>query len=80
LTEHITYDGLRQVVFDAIAQAAPSPWFDCEHAGAYLGCAPGTLKTWRARGEGPPYHVINGKLVRYHRDELDAFVRGEVAR
>jgi len=59
---------------------AQTPWLDCENAGAYLGCAPGTLKTWRARGEGPPYHVINGKLVRYHRDELDAFVRGEVAR
>lgn len=57
-----------------------SPWFDSEGAGEYLGCAPATLKTWRARGEGPPYRVINGKLVRYHRDDLDAYVRGEVAR
>jgi len=80
LSEHITYSGLREVVLEAVQRASASPWLDCENAGAYLGCAPGTLKTWKARGEGPPYHVINGKLVRYHRDELDAFVRGEVAR
>lgn len=57
-----------------------SPWFDSEGAGDYIGCTPATLKTWRARGEGPAYHVLNAKLVRYHRDELDAFVRGEVTR
>jgi len=57
-----------------------SPWLDGEAAADYLACTPGTLKTWRARGEGPNYHVINGKSVRYHVNDLDAFVRGEVAR
>lgn len=57
-----------------------SPWRDSEAAAAYLSCTPGTLKTWRSRGEGPRYHIIQQKLVRYHVDDLDAFIRGEAAR
>ncbi|WP_380785642.1 helix-turn-helix domain-containing protein [Sphingomonas sp. R86521] len=53
-----------------------SPWFDSDAAAEYLSCTPGTLKTWRSRGEGPRYHVIQTKLVRYHIEALDAFVRG----
>jgi len=55
----------------------PSPWFDSDGAANYLSCSAGTLKTWRARGEGPRFHVIQNKLIRYHIDALDAFVRGE---
>ena len=61
-------------------RGASSPWHDTEAAAVYLSCAPGTLKTWRARGEGPRYHLINEKSVRYHVTDLDAFVRGESAR
>ena len=57
-----------------------SPWRDSEAAAEYLGCTAGTMKTWRSRGEGPRYHIIQKKLVRYHVDDLDAFVRGEVTR
>lgn len=57
-----------------------SPWLDSEVAAEYLACTPGTLKTWRSLGQGPKYHIIQSKLVRYHIDDLDAFVRGEVAR
>lgn len=57
-----------------------SPWFDTEAAAEYIGCTAGTLKVWRTRGEGPRYNIIQSKLVRYHIDALDAFVRGEVAR
>lgn len=60
--------------------ANDSPWFDSGSAAAYLGCSAGTLKTWRSMGKGPKYHVIHSKLVRYHLADLDAFVRGEVAR
>lgn len=80
MNTELSREDLRDVVLDALARHAPSPWFDSEGAGGYLGCTPGTLKTWRARGEGPRYHVINGKLVRYHRDDLDAYVRGEANR
>ena len=55
-------------------------WLDSEQAATYIGCSAGTLKTWRTRGEGPDYHVVNQRLVRYHISDLDAFVRGEVAR
>ena len=59
--------------------AARSPWMTPREAAEYLGCTYGTLKSWRARGEGPKYHKVNGRLVRYHVTELDAFVRGEVS-
>lgn len=50
-----------------------SPWFDTPEAAAYLKMKPGTLKNWRHRGEGPRYHLINRRLIRYHRAELDDF-------
>ena len=57
-----------------------SPWFDSDGAAEYLSCSPATLKVWRSRGEGPRYHIVHTRLVRYHVEDLDAFVRGEVAR
>jgi hypothetical protein len=69
-------DALRRV----LNTQTHSPWFDSEAAAEYLTCTPGTLKTWRSQGQGPRYNVIHNKLVRYHIDDLDAFVRGEVNR
>jgi hypothetical protein len=53
-----------------------TPWFDTEAAAAYLRREPGTLKGWRSKGEGPCFYTVNGQLIRYHVDDLDAFVRG----
>ncbi|CAN1528298.1 Helix-turn-helix domain, group 17 [Rhabdaerophilaceae bacterium] len=53
-----------------------SPWFDTEEAARYLRKEPGTLRGWRSKGEGPRFHVVNDKFVRYHVDDLDAYVRG----
>ncbi len=76
-------DNLIAAVEEAVKRAlgtnSPSPWKDNEQAATYIGCTPGTMKTWRATGEGPRYHIINTKLVRYHVTDLDAFVRGEAA-
>jgi hypothetical protein len=72
----ITIEQVKKAVADAVASAA-SPWMDTPGAAVYLGCQPATLKTWRARGEGPRYRIMSGKLVRYHRDDLDAFVIGD---
>jgi len=69
-------DALRRV----LDSHSRSPWLDSDAAAEYLGCTPGTMKTWRSRGEGPQYSVIQNKLVRYHIDQLDAFVGGEVVR
>lgn len=73
-------DAIEAAVSRAAANFTQSPWKDSQGAAAYLSCSPGTLKTWRCRGEGPAYHVIQDKLVRYNVADLDAFVRGEVAR
>lgn len=67
-------------IIRALEHHKSTPWFDSEAAAEYLACSPGTLKTWRSQGQGPHYHVIHNKLVRYHIDDLNAFVRGEVAR
>lgn len=47
-------------------------------AGEYLGgedspVRPRTLQRWRLEGRGPKYIKV-GRLVRYPRDELDAFL------
>ncbi len=52
-----------------------SPWFDTEEAARYLRKEPGTLRGWRSKAEGPLFHVVNDKFVRYHVDDLDAYVR-----
>jgi hypothetical protein len=80
----MTHD-LIEAVEDAVARAldrhlTSSPWKDGDAAATYLACSPNTLRTWRTRGEGPIYHIIQNKLIRYHVDDLDAFVRGEANR
>lgn len=71
----LTINDIRAVLREELARPA-SPWLDGEQAAAYLGSTAGTLKNWRATGQGPKYHVIQSRMIRYHRDDLDAFVRG----
>jgi excisionase family DNA binding protein len=54
-----------------------TPWLNTLEAAAYLRAKAGTLKNWRHRGEGPRYHIINGRLIRYHQSELDAYVMAQ---
>ncbi|MEM1040397.1 MAG: helix-turn-helix domain-containing protein [Pseudomonadota bacterium] len=66
---------------ERLARSSTNPkpvWLNTKTAAKYLSAKEGTLKTWRAKGVGPKYHVIQGKMVRYHVDDLNAFVRGEV--
>ena len=72
---HITIDELKAAVAEALAQEA-SPWLDTAGAAAYLGVGAETVKAWRKRGCGPRFRTVNRRLVRYHRDDLDAFVIG----
>lgn len=71
----IDLEAIRAVIREELARPA-TPWLDTEAAAGYLGSTAGTLKNWRATGRGPRYHVVQDRLVRYHRDDLDAFVRG----
>jgi hypothetical protein len=70
----ITLEAIRDVVREELARPS-SPWMDSGAAAGYLGTTAGTLKNWRATGKGPKYHVVQDRLVRYHRDDLDGFVR-----
>lgn len=70
----LTIDAIRAAVREELSRTV-SPWLDSEQAADYLGSTAGTLKNWRATGQGPKYHVIQSRLVRYHREDLDAFVR-----
>jgi hypothetical protein len=53
-----------------------TPWLTTVQAATYLASTPGTLKAWRALGSGPRYHGRH-RFVRYHVDDLDAFMRKE---
>ena len=72
----VTIEDVEMIVKWCLDTYCYTPWFDTEAAAAYLRREPGTLKGWRSRGEGPRYHTVNGQLIRYHIDDLDAFVRG----
>lgn len=43
-------------------------------AAAYLGLKAATLEKWRVVGSGPPFVKI-GRLVRYRKEDLDAFMQ-----
>lgn len=56
----------------------PTRWMTAAEAADYLRLSPKTLEKKRATGEGPPWHrSADGRTIRYDRDELDAFLRGE---
>ena len=70
----LTIDAIRAVVREEMGRPA-SPWLGTDQAAEYLGSTGGTLKNWRATGQGPKYHVLQTRLIRYHVEDLDAFVR-----
>jgi len=60
------------------ASAEPvGPWLDTEAAARLLGREPGTLRGWRTLGKGPVFHLVSGRFVRYHIEELETFKRLE---
>lgn len=63
-----------------LAEHHATPWRDTEGAAAYLGVEPNTLKFWRAKGGGPRYRAVGNKFVRYHVEDLDAFLMTEGGR
>lgn len=55
-----------------------SPWLTTDQAAAYLSVSAGTLRNWRTQGQGPRCHTV-GRIVRYHRDQLDAYMQAGAA-
>ena len=50
-----------------------TPWMTSEQAAGYLSVSKGTMHNWRSKGAGPRYRTV-GRIVRYHRNDLDAFL------
>lgn len=72
----VTVDDVEGLVRWLLDTHRYTPWFDTEAAASYLRREPGTLKGWRSKDEGPRFHIVNRQYIRYHLDDLDAFVRG----
>jgi hypothetical protein len=51
-----------------------SPWFTTEEAGPYTRTAVSTLEKKRVYGGGPKFSK-RGRMVFYHIDDLDAWMR-----
>lgn len=52
---------------------------NADEAGAYLGGASKpisyqTLANWRTAGNGPKFTRLNGRMIRYRRNDLDAWL------
>jgi excisionase family DNA binding protein len=54
-----------------------TPWMLTEEVAAYAKVPVETVRSWRYRGVGPIGHRV-GRHVRYHRDDVDAWMRGDV--
>jgi hypothetical protein len=50
---------------------------DEREAAAILAAEVRTLRNWRALGKGPRFYKIGQRMVRYHRDDLAAFITGD---
>jgi excisionase family DNA binding protein len=48
-----------------------------DEAAAYLGVQPSTLEVWRCTKRYPLPYVKVGRLVRYRREDLDAWLRSQ---
>jgi hypothetical protein len=70
-----------QPVTDAIdgvrIRMLPDGRMDRANAARYLGRQPKTLAMWALQGKGPRPVKVGGRIF-YFREELDAFVRGDV--
>lgn len=73
---------LREIVREAIANEAGagqgSPWMDLEGAAEYTSMSSQAIRSAEKRGQVKGYRSVTGRL-RFHRKDLDLFLRGEVA-
>ena len=58
---------------------APGDFVSAAEAARILGVSPKTIDNWRWKGQGPRYHKIGRRLIRYHRADLAKFAAGDAA-
>ena len=59
--------------------ASQATYLDTQAAAELTGISKVTLERWRTEGEGPPY-VKLGRLVKYRRVDLDAFMEAHISK
>lgn len=52
---------------------APS-YLTTKQTAAYMGISRQRLEIWRCRGGGPPFIKVSGRLIRYRRVDVDAWL------
>ena len=57
-----------------------TPWLNPEAAAAYVSLDVRGLETLRRHGRGPKYSRCSHRIVRYHVNDLDAWLRDNVER
>jgi hypothetical protein len=75
--QETSIDDLKSLIERRLNESLSSPWLSTKQAADYICSTPDTMRMWRVRGAGPRFHG-KGRFIRYHRDDLDAFVRREV--
>ena len=63
----------------SILSGVPGERLNNRQAAEYLGLKETTLNKWRCHGGGPPYIKL-GRLIRYRKADLDAFLMKHVRR
>lgn len=65
-----------EIVTDYLRANPPvaTPWLAPDDAAAYLRLTVRGLEDMRGKGTGPRYHKVNARVIRYHRDDLDAWL------
>lgn len=60
--------------FESIRNNESDPLYDTSEAAEYLGLADNTLPVWRCTGRYDLSYIKVGRLVRYRKSTLDAFL------
>lgn len=49
-------------------------WFSPSSAARYLDISENTLADWRLKGKGPAFARVGQRMVRYRKEDLDAYM------
>ncbi len=60
------------------SDSAPHRLLTPAQAAEFLGVPEGTLAQWRSQRRGPAFVKLEGRLVRYRTNDLEAYVAGRI--
>ena len=71
------YKLLAKLVADELQKAQPPNWFNTAQLAVYVGLPEHTIAEYRrpSVNKGPAFTRV-GKHIRYHRDDVDAWLKG----